>query len=370
NKAAIEGKLDTVVGGQSAKNATQDGLIGDNAEAITANKAEVDSKISATNGRIDDTNQTIQDNWLTQMQINSDQDRVIAANKADADGKIDATNQTIQNNLTAQAQTDANQDQVVAANKADADSKITAANDRITAENAAQDQVIANNDIVIHDKVDAAVGVLNAKNLTQDQIIESNKADADSKITATNDRITTETSRLDAKNTAQDETIASNDALINNKVDTAVGELSAKNAEQDAAIDRKADLSYVYAQNNEMDNRISSMMTEQMTTDTAQDAMISRNTDNINKLGYKVNELDKNLSGGVASTIALAFMPSSGAPGSQMITGGSGHYNGQSAVSLGFSGTTVDSSVTYKIGVAWATSGENSFGAGLGYRFK
>ena len=72
----------------------------------------------------------------------------------------------------------------------------------------------------------------------------------------------------------------------------------------------------------------------------------------------------------MASTIALAFMPSSGAPGSQMLTGGSGFYNGQSAVSIGFSGTTEDSSITYKMGVSWATAGDASFGAGLGYRFK
>lgn len=72
----------------------------------------------------------------------------------------------------------------------------------------------------------------------------------------------------------------------------------------------------------------------------------------------------------MASTIALAFMPSSGIPGSKMITGGSGHYNGQSAVSIGFAATTPDSTVTYKIGAAWATSGEGSFGAGIGYRFE
>ncbi|WP_201528578.1 YadA-like family protein [Psychrobacter frigidicola] len=102
----------------------------------------------------------------------------------------------------------------------------------------------------------------------------------------------------------------------------------------------------------------------------AHDNRIGQNTRDINKLGYKVNELDKNLSAGIASAVALSFMPTNNIAGSHMITGGSGFYNGESAVAVGFSGTTIDGKYTYKVGGSWATEGGGTGGAGLGYRWK
>ena len=208
---------------------------------IAANKADADSKNAATNdriteevGRLDDKN-TEQDKAIANNSdridaIQSDntaaneaQDKVIAANKAEADAKIAATNDRITTENAAQ-------DKVIAENKADSDAKIAATNDRITTENAAQDNVIAANKADSDAKIEATNDRITTENAAQDNIITANKADADRKHTATNDRITSEVGRLDTSIGDIGQTIANNSSAQN-----------AKNDEQDKAIAGKAD---------------------------------------------------------------------------------------------------------------------------------
>ncbi|MFA9486770.1 MULTISPECIES: YadA-like family protein [unclassified Moraxella] len=86
-------------------------------------------------------------------------------------------------------------------------------------------------------------------------------------------------------------------------------------------------------------------------------------------LNGKINRLDKDLSAGIAGSVALAMMPAPAA-GSQYITGGTGFYNGESAVALGFTGASETGKFTYKLGGSLTSSGSGIFGAGAGYRWK
>lgn len=86
------------------------------------------------------------------------------------------------------------------------------------------------------------------------------------------------------------------------------------------------------------------------------------------ELGYRVTKLDKDLSGGIASAVAMGMMPTLSEPG-RMITGGTGFYNGESAAAIGLTGTLENKKITYKMGATIVSNGDNSFGAGFGYRF-
>ncbi|WII95346.1 YadA-like family protein [Moraxella haemolytica] len=86
-------------------------------------------------------------------------------------------------------------------------------------------------------------------------------------------------------------------------------------------------------------------------------------------LNGKINRLDKDLSAGIAGSVALAMMPAPAA-GSQYITGGTGFYNGESAIALGFTGASETGKFTYKLGGSLTSSGSGIFGAGAGYRWK
>ena len=86
------------------------------------------------------------------------------------------------------------------------------------------------------------------------------------------------------------------------------------------------------------------------------------------EFGQRLNRQNKELSGGIASAVAMGMMPTLSEPG-KMITGGTGLYNGEGAVAIGLTGTTQDSKITYKAGATFVTNGDASVGAGFGYRF-
>ncbi|WP_323842640.1 YadA C-terminal domain-containing protein, partial [Moraxella sp. 7624LN] len=111
--------------------------------------------------------------------------------------------------------------------------------------------------------------------------------------------------------------------------------------------------------------RITTIADQYNTLNTSVDTV----SNNYKNLDTKVGKMDKGLSAGIASAVALGMMPAPAA-GSQYITGGTGFYNGQSAVAVGLTGATESGKVTYKLGGSLTSSGASTFGAGAGYRWK
>ena len=123
---------------------------------------------------------------------------------------------------------------------------------------------------------------LDDKNTSQDNVIAANKADADSKNTVTNDRVTEEVGRLDTKNEEQDSALTATRTEIFNHINIT---------------------------NNSMTTQFVQMQGNQAIVDSAQDDKIQANSDRLDSLGYRVNENEKMLSAGIASSVALAQMP-------------------------------------------------------------
>lgn len=148
---------------------------------------------------------------------------------------------------------------------------------------------------------------------------------------------------------------------ISDRVDVATN----KNAEQDVLIAAKADVDYVNSYYSGMaaqaekktNERLEQIAANQTKIDDAQDVRISKNEEIINNFGYKIGDLEYQLSAGIASTVALAFMLSAMNAGETRVAGGTGYYNGHSAIALGMTGSTSTGDFNYKIGSSYTKSG-------------
>lgn len=100
----------------------------------------------------------------------------------------------------------------------------------------------------------------------------------------------------------------------------------------------------------------------------ASDAALSKK---VNSLTSKIDDVEKDMSAGVASAVALSSVAVSGVKkGEASVGGGYGYYNGESAIAFGAAmGLTNNWSVN--AGAGMGTSGSNvSFRAGTNYKFK
>lgn len=160
---------------------------------------------------------------------------------------------------------------------------------------------------------------------------------------------------------------------ISDRVDVATN----KNAEQDVLIAAKADVDYVNSYYSGMaaqaekktNERLEQVAANQTKIDDAQDVRISKNEEIINNFGYKIGDLEDQLSAGIASTVALAFMPSAMNAGETRVAGGTGYYNGHSAIALGMTGSTSTGDF-YKIGSSYTKSGGVVVGGGVSFLVK
>ena len=391
--AAANAATNQVVADNKTAQATTDA--GQNT-VIAANKQEATTANAATNDRI--TNEATR-----QDDINAGQDTLISqntqtitANKQEAAAANAATNQVVADNKAAQATTDAGQNTVITANKQEAASA-NAATNQIVADNkaeqtitdAGQNTVIATNNTNINNKVDTAVIDLTAKNVSQDdaiskntQVIASNKV-AQATIDAAQDvTIASKVSQQDfiADQVRQDEIIAGkadlgyvdsqnaqqNVAIDKNTKDTAIntGDIAGLKA-SDVAIGKKIDTN-----NTTINNRVDKVVEVQADVDAEQNRLIALNNNRFNGLDERVNNLDKTLSSGISSALAIASMPTMSIAGAHMITGGSGYYNGQGSMAVGLTGTSDTGKVSYKIGGSYTDNGGSAFSIGGGYRWK
>lgn len=112
------------------------------------------------------------------------------------------------------------------------------------------------------------------------------------------------------------------------------------------------------------------MTANQTKVDEAQDVRISKNEEILNNFGYKIGDLEDQLSAGIASTVALAFMPSAMNAGETRIAGGTDYYNGHNAIALGMTGASATGDFNYKIGSSYTKTGSVVVGGGVSFLVK
>ena len=298
---------------------------------------------------------------------------------------------------TEQAITDASQNTVITNNRNEYTTNNTVTNNRITNEvtridikDGQQDDLIAQNtQTIINNKSEQAI-----TDASQNTVITNNRNEYITNNTITNDRITTETGRLDGVDKDLQEQITTNNTTTNTKIDKVVGEQAVTDAAQNAIIadnkqnietldKQKADITYVDQQNKELsetlfvsmssssttiNNTINHNVEKQAAIDSTQNNRLDRNDKQISAMGYRMEQMDSNLSGGIASASAIAFMPTPNA-GGRMMTGGAANYNGESAIAIGMTATTDSGKYTYRFGGTFSTNGGSVIGGGLGMAF-
>ena len=105
--------------------------------------------------------------------------------------------------------------------------------------------------------------------------------------------------------------------------------------------------------------------------DHLQNQVIMRHEQQLDMMGYKVEKLETNMSRGIAGAVALSSIPAA-QTGKHALGFGSGFFNGESSVSLGYTGSLETSDkniVSIKAGMAFAPGGNNTFGLGATYNF-
>ena len=99
------------------------------------------------------------------------------------------------------------------------------------------------------------------------------------------------------------------------------------------------------------------------------DAVSRQLGDNMNQLGYKINEVEDDANAGISAAMAMSALPQAYLPGKSMIGGGVGTYNGESAVAIGFSKLSNDGRWVMKINGTADTQGNAGASIGAGFHF-
>ena len=107
----------------------------------------------------------------------------------------------------------------------------------------------------------------------------------------------------------------------------------------------------------------------------ATNIQVHNNTQNIAKLGDRVNHLDtkvnkvnKEARAGIAGTVATASLPQVYIAGKSMVSA-AGHYKNENAVAVGYSKSSDDGKLIFKLNSSANTRGDFTVGTGVGYQW-
>ena len=347
NKTEINNRVDSVVNDMNIKNEAQDVQINQNTTDITNNNIAINNRVDTV---INDVNIK---NEAQDIQISKNETNITVTNDRITEevGRLDKVDQDLQQQIT------------------NNNSDITVNIDRIDQKNESQDiqinqnttdisqnsQDIVNNNTTINNKVDTVVNEIKEKDDAQDNAIAKNDKD----ITDAKDEI----GRLD-KDKADIDYVDQENAKQNEIIKESVSETIKVENEKHSETIKESIKESITTNNTIYDQKFE----VQAGIDATQDARIDRNSQAVDQLGYKVGELSKELSGGIAAASAIAFMPSP-LPGKRMVSGGAATYNGESSVAIGFTATTDSGKYSYKLGATVSSSGQSVVGGGLGFSF-
>jgi len=95
----------------------------------------------------------------------------------------------------------------------------------------------------------------------------------------------------------------------------------------------------------------------------------NRLVNNMNDLGYKINEVEEDANAGISAAMAMSSLPQAYIPGKSMIGGGVATYNGESAVAIGLSKVSDNGRWVMKINGTADTQGNAGGAIGAGFHF-
>ena len=108
----------------------------------------------------------------------------------------------------------------------------------------------------------------------------------------------------------------------------------------------------------------------------ATNIQVHNNTQNIAKLGDRVNHLDtkvnkvnKEARAGIAGTVATASLPQVYMAGKSMVSAAAGHYKNENAVAVGYSRASDNGKLVFKLNSSANTRGDFTVGTGIGYQW-
>jgi autotransporter adhesin len=87
-------------------------------------------------------------------------------------------------------------------------------------------------------------------------------------------------------------------------------------------------------------------------------------------LHRQIEELDDELSAGIAGAMAMAALPQPHAPGASMTSVGAGSFRGESSIAVGISTLSKDGKWTTKLQGSSDTQGEVGVAVGVGYQWE
>ncbi len=96
---------------------------------------------------------------------------------------------------------------------------------------------------------------------------------------------------------------------------------------------------------------------------------IQDNEERVNQVANDLRKTKKELRSGIASSMAMANIPTTTMPGKQSVGLGMGSFGGQSAVAVGYSGMSDSGKVTIKFSTGATSQGDYGVGAGIGYQW-
>ena len=339
----------------------------------------------------------------------------VITNKADADAKNVATNERVTTEVTRLDDKNVQQDNLIAANKADADAKNVAINERVTTEvtrlddkNVQQDNIINAHTTIINNVLGGNANTVASGTTTLGNNANGNNTNG-STIVGNNATATKDNSTVvgnGATSNGMGGIAIGKDALADNNGAIAVGHKSTARGEDAIALGKGA----VTTGNNSVaigagstaqrDNVVSvgakgeertiinvaegfqatdavnvrqlrREITRLDAMDNLQNETLTRHDNALQSLGYQMNNLEHSMSAGIAGAVALSSIPAAQV-GKHAVGFGTGHFNGEDAVSVGYTGSLMtDSSnvISIKVGAAFSKGGNNTFGMGATYNF-
>lgn len=90
----------------------------------------------------------------------------------------------------------------------------------------------------------------------------------------------------------------------------------------------------------------------------------------IQQLDRKMNKMNKELHAGIAAATAMANIPTSSVAGETILGVGVGSFKGQSSVAVGYSTTTDNNKIIFKVSGGATTQGDVNVGGGVGFKWK